>query len=1678
MEACALPNVATVIDMCATTETYTRGNARLQRVRAATSDEMQQRSLCARQNYIRVSRNEECCVPIDVACPKPAAEAEAASVCDVDDPGSAIRENLVLRHAMAGPDRMTLDTSSPWFKHTLQSLVHDGLIAAEANCDSRLRLTEAGAAAALLPLTPKLSSFLLECSNSDLFLEGILAVSLATIESQFWLTPSDSVSSDSGPRRGGAAAGVRHDDAAVKDIVASVVGNCIEVLKSVGAINEQAAISLSQLGRKLTEGQGLKLPKDQKLRSVLQGVAGIVFCGDLQSRAGPTVYFSATEASAAACDSSSPGAESSSNVYTAVDKLRESSDLAAGVCALLALWHTSPPTQSEFQKTCREMSIYPSACIDAIQRVNCLMRSLWLIDQGQLPQSMSQSSLVKQIKSKSFADLKSDLSAAFKFLPIVDHETVRTRATVCTSGVSVALATMGNIAESHFPTQTFEIFAAFGECKCRILLPDGSSVPSCVPLKTSLSDFQSCLGVYMSASISAAEGGLNIAGAARAPSSRNTASPLRNAIVCASALAIDTLQATSALPSHPACITSRTSRQEVSVFGPDAAVEAACVSIRDAIAKITPQLAAVPRVWDKETSMLEANHRAIFGQGFNALSVLAPDESNVVEILNAGCYLSIVSGKSRWLKPDGYTLSALKQAFEEMCLDKLFPPPHSKNHPFAVDAKDLNGQHMISVSFISSAAAAAARALLSQLPNSASFHVVPAVSVLSNSNPNSAFRVAFVVSNVAPAVKQQEKSLVKEKTVNGQKYYAVRMACCNKSGWHRGMDLPSDDPVARPPIPVRHDFRTAELYQHAERKLHNHSIACCSSKSLFTTHNALRRTNVKHAAYVKWFKSANPQEEPPIKGLWIPHDVFAHSGHKCLHSEACPCTYVDGAHRVTLDHLPRWSCCDAPYVDHDEELFCNCAPRQQFVVYDPNELCHYCWETHYFVSPADAQQAAQSSGAREFHATVTTFEEKKKKNEAKSANAQMVADRSGGGWGAPSAGWTSAAEAEQAAAAGADQGQIGCDLDNDDELLMAQFPVKPGSPGHRYVLTFSKPDLASKAKEIMTHSRQLHFSLGSIAGSNGQEQFQFGNVNCKQNNVVFNIMPSHGKGCVPLPNRHILLGVLKHWGCSGIERLDVLPEANASSDGDAFLDAIILAAARDVEAAVVAQGIPKGDFKVICDPTTVTHHRKSSTHSFHGLYGCQSLSFVVQMQSQEACRTTVPKLQRQLLGSAKSGLVYQDMSYDTVCCEVREDTSKSVLLPSNVPMSFAFELQSKLEEFRMKMQEHTSDILNWSIGSACLLPSGSEKTGRLRLVVECSEESLVVQALKYVRSFVNGVQVVPEPSLVWWPHSEQAADFMKSLQSSCSERGVSMVIQASSAMVFYGDFDACIQLRGVLHSKLAEISQSQEQSSQVAIVVTQSQLNQFLKRHASLKAAAAKFSPQVQQIRAMNVDGKWQLVISASPDGVKAIRDDVLAAPPPAAQKDRQFRYVCPICDEGSDCLNDDWLVSLTCGCILHLECARTYYSCNEQDAMDPLKPSRLYPLNCFGLDASGKKCCRPFAQYDIGQLVQDPAQMQSRVIEELSRFACFKSSGWRMCPVPIASVNCKLLYRVAPQSQSWSTRTCEGCGFEHCASCEAKPHPHGMSCKEAGGEQVVHDPLAGLDRSKCVNALRIIAIL
>jgi hypothetical protein len=161
-------------------------------------------------------------------------------------------------------------------------------------------------------------------------------------------------------------------------------------------------------------------------------------------------------------------------------------------------------------------------------------------------------------------------------------------------------------------------------------------------------------------------------------------------------------------------------------------------------------------------------------------------------------------------------------------------------------------------------------------------------------------------------------------------------------------------------------------------------------------------------------------------------------------------------------------------------------------------------------------------------------------------------------------------------------------------------------------------------------------------------------------------------------------------------------------------------------------------------------------------------------------------------------------------------------------------------------------------------------------------------------------------------------------------------------------------------------------------------------------------------------------------------------------------------------------LVSLTCGCILHVPCARLNYGCEDDDPLDPLKPKRLFPLDCFALDSAGKRCGKQLAQLDIAELVQDPTQLQRRVTAELTRFASIPTSGWRMCPVPSESIKCQMLYRTVPNTQCWSTRRCEGCGFEHCASCEGKPHPHGMSCREALGDVVAEDPFANLDPSRC----------
>jgi hypothetical protein len=208
------------------------------------------------------------------------------------------------------------------------------------------------------------------------------------------------------------------------------------------------------LGRTLAGGVGQKLPKDQKLRSVLQGVPGVVLCGDLQSRSGPNVYFAASEAPTSAANSLPPKAEPSLSLSGAVARLRESSDLAAAVCALLCLWYESPRTQSEFHKACRKMHVNPKACIDAIQRVNALVRALLQVDGNRLPEAMFFQG--KDMKTR--ADLREDASCQFKFLTVHDRQVLFDRATACASLDSAATSHICNVAVSHFQGQVFEVF--------------------------------------------------------------------------------------------------------------------------------------------------------------------------------------------------------------------------------------------------------------------------------------------------------------------------------------------------------------------------------------------------------------------------------------------------------------------------------------------------------------------------------------------------------------------------------------------------------------------------------------------------------------------------------------------------------------------------------------------------------------------------------------------------------------------------------------------------------------------------------------------------------------------------------------------------------------------------------------------------------------------------------------------------------------------------------------------------------------------------------------------------------------------------------------------------------------------------------------------------------------------
>jgi hypothetical protein len=1470
----------------------------------------------------------------------------------------------------------------------------------------------------------RLFSFLVDCSKTEFLLEGVLAVSVARVDGPFWGPLPVTFGSDS----------------SAQSAVAAVSRECVQVLRDAGASSEQTALSIAALGRKISGAVGLKLPKDFQLRSVLQNVPGVVLCGESQSRSGACVYYDTSAAPTE--DPQALDADFGENLVGAIDHLRESNDLAAAVCALLCLWYVSPKTQTEFHKTCRQFSLNPKACMDALQHSNHLIRALLTSEKMRLPETLFSSVIASQLPPV-------DASVPFAFLPVEQRQDLLSRAAACARTGSAAASAISNIAISNFSDQIFEIFSAFGDTKCRILLPDGSSLPCNLPLKPSLSSGQSCLGNYMGAAASAAEGCMSILCATSNPLLVNPCLPLRSEIVCGSALAIDKLHAASGLPSHPACIISRTSRMEISVHGPDDSVQAACDSIKAAISNASAALLAVPLVLGDDIGLIAANHRAIFGAGFRAMSIVSPEEFNGIDISNVGQYLSAVSGKSHFQKSGGCSLADLKAAFEVMCLQKIFPHPHNpEDHPFAVDAKTWGGHPIISVSFSSASAASAACKLILQLPHSSFLHITSAVSAVAKSDADSALRVAFAVSQIKSGGNEVETPFVKQATVAGIKYYAVNMKCCNRSAWHADETVP--DP-SRPPVQIRlEDFRIPPgdrnhrgrlrynyaQYEKATSDEQRHKIARDSAKSAFTTHRASRRALVQRSAFNEFAARTQFAGER----LSIPSQVFAHSGHKCLDSEKSRCPFLDGPHRRTFDDIPRWSCCDAPCVDHEGDLFCNAKPREPFDSFAPADLCRYCWETHYYLDARDAHEASLSAASREYQKMVDAFDKK------------------------------------QAAPRALDWDNSGLD---------------PGALlENRYCLWFLDDQRASDAIKIITHQRQLDFSLatsGVTFGSHDQCNFSFASVKHDRNRVTFNLnceITTEGqpkvvrKRNVPLPNRHLLIGLLRHWGCAGVVALDTVKEANTAPNADKFLSGIIRAATHEIEQTLIHQGVPQAAFKITCDPTFVVPHpscttAKSSVHSFAGLYGNQMLSFVVQMQSQESRRAALSGFHNQMQGISKS-LSCEGMRYNMVCCGSHPDTSRFVLLPADAPQSFIDCLKRTLEEIVLKLHVHApNSILSWSCGAPNSLAGVSGEGQRQRLVLESSDEGLVDHALSLLGYYVNGTRLVPDSSLVWWFHSEQGSMILSSLRSSCASSGVCMVVLSSSTVAFYGDYDSCKRMQAMLQNKLSEL-QSETQYSKVAINITLPQLNRFIKRYGSLKGALQTFSPHVQTMRATQTEGKWQLIVTASPEGAKYVADDALVVAQAAVEpSSRGLRYECPICFECSDTLNDDWLVSLACGCILHVPCARLCYGCDEEDPLDPLKPRRLPPLDCFALNSEGKKCRKQLAQLDIRELVPDPEQLQRRVTEELARFASIPCSGWRMCPVPTQTIKCQMMYRTVPSTQCWGSRKCEGCGFEHCASCEGAPHEHGMSCKEAIGDTLVSkDLLEGLDSSRCANTI------
>jgi hypothetical protein len=333
---------------------------------------------------------------------------------------------------------------------------------------------------------------------------------------------------------------------------------------------------------------------------------------------------------------------------------------------------------------------------------------------------------------------------------------------------------------------------------------------------------------------------------------------------------------------------------------------------------------------------------------------------------------------------------------------------------------------------------------------------------------------------------------------------------------------------------------------------------------------------------------------------------------------------VDGQHRRTCDDIPRWSCCNAPAVDgEDKGVFCNVKPPAPFDLANPVDLCHFCWETHYFFSRTDAEEAAVSVGAKEYLQKVAAFlkRQQAKKERRNCARQPNPCDE------VVSASW---------------------------QETTNKSLLKNKSLTNRYALLFSGQKFAQDAKKLMTHPRNLGFSLEAPVPGQKQRLFSFSDVKASGNTVVFSLSAEieneRGRNSkesnLPLPNRHLLLGLLKHWGCQGILELHVIPNAPIT---ETFVKrAISLAsgviqqalASLPVNAALHVQPLEhslvssassaeteasttRTDFSIFSEPTVVFSPTDFFNHpspTFKGMFGWQTVSLIVLMPSQESFR--------------------------------------------------------------------------------------------------------------------------------------------------------------------------------------------------------------------------------------------------------------------------------------------------------------------------------------------------------------------------------------------------------------------------------------------------------------------------